>query len=57
MDVIQKEKHIWMRLNNIEYLIILDKFRTFDDLYYMTDEVFFIENYSWSVEISLYFQY
>ena len=29
-----KDKHLRMRLNNPEYLIILDKFKTFDVLYF-----------------------
>ena len=52
-----KDRHLLIESNSLEYLIILDEFKTFDDLYFRTDEVLYTKSIILNLDHKLLFLY
>jgi len=50
-----KDRHLLIESNSPEYLIILDEFKTFDDLYFRTDEVLYTKSIILNLDHKLLF--
>ena len=50
-----KDRHLLIESNSPEYLIILDEFKTFDDLYFRTEEVLYMKSIILNLDHKLLF--